>query len=236
MLILFDIDMTLLETDHIGIDLLEAAGRELFKTAFTAEGIVFGGGLDPNIISDMLTNNGQQVTPENITAIRSHYHRGLAALAAQRPIARALPGAHELVNATRQHPGTSAIGVLTGNFPETGAIKLSSAGFDPDHFVINAWGDASKHPSPHRSHLPPVAIDAFKSAHQQPIDPEQVIIIGDTIHDVTCALDNDCRVLAVATGHATRQELEDAGAHLVVDDLTNTQDLLEWIMTTPARR
>ncbi|HCT45912.1 MAG TPA: phosphatase, partial [Phycisphaerales bacterium] len=55
-------------------------------------------------------------------------------------------------------------------------------------------------------------------------------------HDVTCALDNDCRVLAVATGHATRQELEDAGAHLVVDDLTNTQDLLEWIMTTPARR
>ncbi|MFG0244616.1 MAG: HAD family hydrolase [Phycisphaerales bacterium JB052] len=236
MLILFDIDMTLLETDHIGIELLEAAGRAHFQADFTAEGIVFGGGLDPNIIRDMLTSNGQQVTPENIQALRSHYHRGLADLAAQRAIARPLAGAHDLVNATRDHPGIQAIGVLTGNFPETGAIKLSSAGFNPGHFVINAWGDASSHAKPHRSHLPPVAIEAFKASRQEPIDPDQVVIIGDTIHDVSCALDNDCRVLAVATGHATRQELEDAGAHLVVDDLTHTQDLLEWIMTTPARR
>ncbi len=233
MLILFDIDMTLLETDHIGIDLLEAAGRDLFKTDFTAEGIVFGGGLDPNIISDMLTNNGQQVTPENITALRTHYHRGLSEIASRQSIARALPGAHDLVNASRTHPAMLAIGVLTGNFPETGAIKLSSAGFNPEDFTINAWGDASPHPKPHRSHLPPVAIEAFKSMKNQHIDPEQVIVIGDTIHDVTCALDNNCRALAVATGHATRHELEQAGAHLVVDDLTKTQELLEWIMTAP---
>ena len=236
MLILFDIDMTLLETDHVGIALLEAAGREVFKCDFTAEGIVFGGGLDPNIIRDMLVNNNQQVTPDNITALRNHYYQGLSQLAAQRPIARALPGAHDLVNATRAHDDIHAIGVLTGNFPETGAIKLTSAGFNPDDFTINAWGDASTHPAPHRSHLPPVAIEAFNSSKHQPIDPEQVVIIGDTIHDVTCAVDNNCRALAVATGHATRKELEDAGADLVIDDLTRTQDLLEWIMTTPARR
>lgn len=236
MLILFDIDMTLLETDHLGIALLEAAGRKVFKTDFTAEGIVFGGGLDPNIISDMLSNNAQQITNDNINALRHHYHQGLIELAAKQAIARALPGAHELVDATREHPDTLAIGVLTGNYPETGAIKLSSAGFNPEHFTINAWGDSSNHPSPHRSHLPPVAIETFKAAKQQHIEPKQVIIIGDTIHDVTCALDNNCRSLAVATGHATRKELEDAGAHLVVDDLTQTQELLEWIMSTPAIR
>jgi phosphoglycolate phosphatase-like HAD superfamily hydrolase len=236
MLILFDIDMTLLETDHIGIDLLESAGRELFNTTFSAEGITFGGGLDPNIITDMLVNNKQQVTPDNINAIRTHYHNALRETAAQRAISRALPGAHDLVNATRAHPQTQAIGVLTGNFPETGAIKLSSAGFNPEHFAINAWGDASTHPKPHRSHLPPVAIAAFAAAKNRPIESQEVIVIGDTIHDVTCALDNNCRSLAVATGHATRKELEDAGAHLVVDDLTNTQELLEWIMTTPATR
>ncbi len=236
MLILFDIDMTLVETDHIGITLLEAAGREVFKTSFTADGIIFGGGLDPNIICDMLTNNKQQVTPENINALRINYHRGLSELAAQRPIARALPGAHDLVNATREHDQIQAIGVLTGNYPETGAIKLTSAGFNPEHFTINAWGDASTHQKPHRSHLPPVAIAAFAAANQRQIEPDQVIVIGDTIHDVTCALDNNCRALAVATGHATRQELQDAGAHLVVDDLTHTQDLLEWIMTAPAHR
>lgn len=236
MLILFDIDMTLLETDHIGIALLENAGRELFHERFTAEGINFGGCLDPVIIAQMLINNQVDNTPDNITALRKHYHTGLQRTANERPIARALPGANELVNATRTHPAINAIGVLTGNYPETGAIKLASAGFDPTHFEINAWGDASPHAQPHRSHLPPVAIESFKSMKRQHIDPEQVIVIGDTIHDVTCALDNNCRALAVATGHATREELEQAGAHLVVDDLTKTQELLEWIMTTPAHR
>lgn len=236
MLILFDIDMTLLETDHIGITLLENAGRELFDPAFTAEGINFGGCLDPVIIAQMLVNNKQDPTPENVLSLRAHYHAGLERTAKERPIARALVGAHELVNATREHNDIDAIGVLTGNYPETGAIKLRSAGFDPDHFVINAWGDASPHAEPLRSHLPPVAIENYQSAKSRAIDPEQVVIIGDTVHDVTCALDNDCRALAVATGHATRQELEDAGAHLVVDDLTRTQELLDWIMTTPARR
>lgn len=236
MLILFDIDMTLLETDHIGISLLEDAGRELFHPDFTAEGINFGGCLDPVIIAQMLVNSGAEPTSHNITAIRRHYHAAMQRTAQQRSIARALDGAHALVNATRDHTQIDAIGVLTGNFPETGAIKLRSAGFDPTHFEINAWGDASPHPQPHRSHLPPIAIENFQNAKSRPIEPQQVIIIGDTVHDVTCALDNNCRVLAVATGHSTRQELQDAGAHLVVDDLNHTQDLLEWIMTTPAYR
>lgn len=236
MLILFDIDMTLLETDHIGITLLEQAGTELFRPGFSAEGITFGGGLDPVIISQMLINNEQDPTPENILSLRAHYHAGLERTASERTIAKALAGAHELVNATRAHDNIDAIGVLTGNYPETGSIKLRSAGFNPDHFVINAWGDASPHTDPHRSHLPPVAIEHFRNAKSRHIDPEQVVIIGDTVHDVTCALDNDCRALAVATGHATREELEDAGAHLVVDDLTRTQELLDWIMTTPAHR
>jgi phosphoglycolate phosphatase-like HAD superfamily hydrolase len=236
MLILFDIDMTLLETDHIGITLLENAGRDLFHPGFTAKGISFGGCLDPVIIAQMLINNQVESNPDNITALRHHYHAGLDRTANERPIAKALAGAHELVDATRNHAGIDAIGVLTGNYPETGAIKLRSAGFDPGHFVINAWGDASPHPEPLRSHLPPVAIENYRIAKTRDIDPEQVIIIGDTVHDVTCALDNNCRALAVATGHATRQELEDAGAHLVVDDLSRTQELLDWIMTTPAHR
>lgn len=234
MLILFDIDMTLLETDHIGITLLEEAGRALFTPTFTAEGVSFGGCLDPVIIAQMLTNNGAEPSTQNIAALREHYHRGLKHAADQQPVARALPGAHALVNATRDHPGIEAIGVLTGNYPETGGIKLASAGFDPDHFTINAWGDDSPHPLPLRAHLPPVAIEHFRAHTARPIEPQQVVIIGDTVHDISCARDNNCIALGVATGHATRQELEDQGAHLVVDDLTRTQDLLEWITRTHA--
>ncbi len=236
MLILFDIDMTLLETDHIGISLLEAAGRALFHERFSAEGISFGGCLDPVIIAQMLINNDLDPTPENILSLRAHYHAGLERTSSERSIAKALAGAHELVHATRAHDEIDAIGVLTGNYPETGSIKLRSAGFDPDHFVINAWGDASPHPEPHRSDLPPVAIAGFAKVYQREITADRVIIVGDTVHDVSCALDNDCRVLAVATGHATREELETAGAHLVVDDLSDTQALLDWMLAQPVTR
>lgn len=236
MLILFDIDMTLLTSDHIGIGCLHDAGRDLFTPGFTIEGITFGGCLDPVIIAQMLELNTIEPSADNIAALRAGYHDRLTRHAAQRPIARALPGAPELVDATRAHPQTLAIGVLTGNFPETGTIKLTSAGFDPAHFTINAWGDDSPHARPHRSHLPPVAMELFTSTKGHAIDPERVIVIGDTIHDVTCALDSGCRSLAVATGHSSRQQLEDAGAHLVIDDLTDTDAIMGWMTTAPARR
>ena len=230
MLILFDIDMTLLETHHIGIDCLRDAGQELFTPDFTIEGIVFGGGLDPVIIRDMLVMNGIEPSAEHIKSIRTHYHDQLGRIAGERSIARALAGAHDLVNATAGHPSRPAMGLLTGNFPETGTIKVKNAGFDPDLFTINAWGDSSPHAVPHRSHLPPVAIEHYKRINERDLDPSSVVIIGDTEHDVTCAKDNGCRALAVATGHATGGELRDAGADRVLDDLTDTEGIMQWIM------
>ena len=229
MLILFDIDMTLVETDHIGIDLLRDAGRSLFDPSFCIDGISFGGCLDPVIIAQMLVQNRVEPTQKNIRSMRTRYHQGLKSEAAKSPIARPLPGALELVEACRSHPDIGAIGLLTGNYQETGTIKLQSAGFDTDVFLVNAWGDDSPHPEPLRSHLPPVAIENFRTSNSNTIEPEQVVIIGDTVHDVRCAIENSCRVLAVATGHASAHELRDAGADMVVEDLSDTVGILEWM-------
>jgi phosphoglycolate phosphatase len=230
MLILYDIDMTLLETNHIGIDCLRHAGQGLFGDDFTIESISFGGGLDPVIIADMLVLNNIEVTPDRIQSMRTRYHEQLTILSQSRPVARALPGAHDLVFATASHAARPTLGLLTGNYPETGTIKIEAAGFDPSLFTVNAWGDSSPHEKPHRSHLPPVAMENYKSAKSAAIDPQSVVIIGDTIHDVSCAKDNGCRVLAVATGHASYEELEQAGADRTVEDLTDTEGLLTWIM------
>jgi phosphoglycolate phosphatase-like HAD superfamily hydrolase len=230
MLILFDIDMTLLSSNHIGITCLRDAGRSLYKPDFTIEGIVFGGGIDPIIIRDMLILNKIDPNQANIDAMRSTYHRMLKDIANTQTVATALPGAHDLVNATAAHDNQPTLGLLTGNFQETGTIKVQAAGFDPSIFTINAWGDCSPHPEPSRAHLPPVAIERYRQAKGIDLDPQSVIIIGDTTHDVTCAKDTGCRSLAVATGHDTSDTLSKAGADLVVDDLTNTEGLLGWIM------
>jgi len=231
MLILFDIDMTLLETNHIGIDCLRHAGQSLFSSDFTIEGITFGGALDPVIIADMLVLNNIEPTASNIQSMRSGYHQHLEALSRSQSVALPLPGAHDLVFASAGHQSKPTLGLLTGNYQETGTIKIKAAGFDPSMFTINAWGDSSPHASPVRAHLPPVAISNYREAKSRNIDPQSVIIIGDTVHDVTCAKDNGCRALAVATGHASFEELEDAGADRTISDLTDTEGIIEWIMT-----
>ena len=231
MLILFDIDMTLLETDHIGIDCLRHAGRTLFSPDFTIEGIVFGGALDPVIIAEMLEMNNIEPTEEHIETMRNGYREHLESLSKVQTVARPLPGAHDLVFATASHPLKPTMGLLTGNYPETGAIKLRAAGFDPNLFIINAWGDSSPIKPPRRSHLPPVAIESYSALKSAEIDPQSVLIIGDTVHDVSCAKDTGCRALAVATGHASFDELVASGADHTLNDLTDTEGIIEWIMT-----
>jgi phosphoglycolate phosphatase-like HAD superfamily hydrolase len=229
MLILYDIDMTLLKTDHIGIELLRRAGESTFAPGFDVSGVEFGGCLDQDIIRRMIINNKLDPTPDAILAMRRAYHRGLDAHNANPGWSTPLPGAHELVRATIAMDPAPTIGLLTGNFPETGRIKLEAAGFDPEHFTICVWGDDSPHDPPARAHLPPIALERARASGLEIDDPRDVLIIGDTIHDVSCALDNGMSVLAVATGHHTRDQLEGAGAHHVVDDLTDTQEIIAWI-------
>jgi len=231
MLILFDIDMTLLRSDHIGITCLREAGQSLFSPNFTVEGVSFGGALDPVIIAEMLVLNNIDPAAVHIQSMRTGYHERLETLSRSRSVAQPLPGAHELVFATASHPSRPAMGLLTGNYEETGTIKIKAAGFDPGLFTINAWGDSSPHVSPVRAHLPPVAIGNYRDVESVDIDPQSVVIIGDTEHDVSCAKDNGCRALAVATGHASFEELEASGADWTIEDLTDTEGIIEWIMT-----
>ncbi len=229
MLILYDIDMTLLETRHIGVDCLHEAGRDQFDPGFSVEGVNFGGSLDPNIIAEMLAMNGIEINETNIAAMRTGYHQRLRAAADDREVSWALPGAHELVRATRELSMSTTLGLLTGNFAETGTIKVQEAGFEMADFEICVWGDDSPHLPPVRSHLPPVAIERFAAMKGHRPDSESVIIVGDTVHDVSCALDSGCKVLAVATGHASADELRSAGAHHVVDNLTDTKGIIRWL-------
>lgn len=236
MLILYDIDMTLLKTDHIGIELLRKAGCEHFGEGFDVHTVQFGGCLDQDIIIRMLEHNRVEPTQAAIKAMREGYHAGLKAHhESNEGWSQPLAGAHELLRATMALDSNPTIGLLTGNFPETGAIKLQGAGFDPDHFEICVWGDDSPHTPPARSHLPPVALERARSHGLTIDDPARVLIIGDTIHDVSCAIDNGMTVLAVATGHHTRAELEAAGAHKVIDDLTDTEGIVSWITDTLSR-
>lgn len=231
MLVLFDIDRTLLDTGRAGRAALVAAGERLFGPGFAADGIRFSGRIDPLILAEILELNGRPATRDNADRLADAYAGVLAETAPA--TTRALPGVHDLLAAlsgAAERGVHLVLGVLTGNLERTGLIKLAAAGIDAGRFEVRVWGDSSPHDPPSRDHLPPVGMARYAERVGRPVDPSNVVIIGDTPHDVRCALANGCRVLGVATGTPSADELRTAGAHRVVDDLAETESLAAWIL------
>ncbi|MFM9958253.1 MAG: HAD family hydrolase [Phycisphaerales bacterium] len=232
MLILFDIDATLIKTSGLGIKAMGMAGRELFGESFNERTVEYAGRLDPLIIADLLRHHDIPDIGTNVTRFRAGYRRHLEHLLSEPGTGKACPGVPALLQrlATAASEGRTTIGLLTGNFPETGRVKLHACGIDPDQFKVCAWGDESPHPTPARDHLPPVAIARHARHTGRDIDPRTVTIIGDTPHDIGCARAHGCRSLGVATGMFATGALRDAGADLALDDLSNTDEVASWLL------
>lgn len=230
MLILFDVDATLITTARAGIAAMGRAGRELHAPDFDEHKVDYSGRLDPLIINDLLNAHGIEPTPTNTRDFHAGYKKHLTHLlnptdGSPSP-AQPCPGIPELLDALDNIPALT-LGLLTGNYEDTGTVKLNAANIDVARFDIRVWGDHSPHDPPSRDHLPPIALQRFHERTGEPIDPAHVLIIGDTPNDIACAKASNCRALAVATGIFTTADL--AHADRAVETLHDTQDILQWI-------
>lgn len=231
MLILFDIDATLITTSGVGIRAMTDAGRELYGDGFRVDGIEFAGRLDPLIIFDMFRASGVTAGPDAFVKFRAAYERHLRQrIVSPDTTARALPGVHQLLDALAPLPHVT-MGLLTGNFAETGSIKLRACGIEPDRFPVQVWGDESSSSPPTREDLPGVALARYEKTFQRALTGEQAVVIGDTPHDIRCAKAHGCRSLAVATGSFTVDALGHHAPDRVVNDLSATDDIVRWLTT-----
>lgn len=225
MLVLFDIDGTLLSSQDAGSRSMHEAGRELFGDAFTMDGVEIAGRIDPVIWADMAAANGIGDAGSQHERFRAVYARCLARRLADGHEVSVLPGVRDLLEALAA-AGGATLGILTGNYRRTGRMKLEAAGLDPDGFPVSAWGcDATS-----RRQLPGLAMERHERVVGRRVEPGQVIVIGDTPHDVDCARAGGCRALAVASGVYARDALAAADPDLLVDDLTDTARLTGWIL------
>lgn len=229
MLILFDIDATLITTSRTGIWAMGEAGRALFGPHFDEHVVEYAGRLDPLIICELLAHHGQPVHDESVARFRAAYKHHLETKIHQPGLAQMCPGVGDLLDAL-QRDARATLGLLTGNYPETGAVKLRASGVDPERFALAAWGCDSPHSPPARDHLPPVAIQRYREKFKRDIDPRKVTIIGDTPHDIRCAHVNGCRALGVATGHYSVEQLQQARADHAVRDLSDTKAVMTWLL------
>lgn len=190
---------------------------EVFKTDAGLETHYFGGKTDWQTLIDLLPSQGiteatiQELLPTYADSVAQHMSR----IIADYPVEQC-PGAHALVTELHKR-GKPLQGLVTGNTYSIAPIKLRAGGFDPDWFVVGAYGTES----PNRNALPPLAVERAEKLLGRKITPEQVIVIGDTPADVACAKAIGAVSVAVKTGYATsHDELVNAQPDYLLDDLT----------------
>lgn len=223
--VLVDVDGTLLVTGGAGRRTMNRIYAELWGVENAFDGTRADGKTDPAIFREILRRHGIQVDDESaaVARIQSRYERAFGAEMA-RSGARLMPGAREAMEALAGLDGI-VMGLLTGNLEPTARIKVEHFGLGR-LFPFGAYSSDSED----RRDLPPVAVARAEAHTGRTIGlGRHVVILGDTPRDVECALAHGCTAVGVAAARYTARDLEDAGAHAVLPDLTDTASVIRTV-------
>ncbi|MEV6983901.1 haloacid dehalogenase-like hydrolase [Sphaerisporangium sp. NPDC051017] len=147
---------------------------------------------------------------------------------------RAMPGAKEALKAVSRLEGVVQ-SVLTGTIKSNAIHKLRAFGLDAFvDFEVGGYGE-EVYP---KATLLQVAQGRVKQMYGFACDGSNTVLIGDSTRDVQTARIAGASMIAVASGRSTASELRDAGADIVLQDLTNPSEVVAAVarLTTPMDR
>jgi phosphoglycolate phosphatase len=217
-LVLFDIDGTLVLTGGAGLRAMNRACEEIVGHADALDGIPVAGRTDWIILHDTLRGIGRDLDEDLFRSLRDRYLTHLRGEIETRGhgTKAVMPGIRELLDDLSQRKGVF-LGLLTGNFEAGARIKLEH--FDLwRYFRCGAFGDDAAD----RNALVPFAVSRARECGIPDLPAKDILVVGDTPHDVACALAAGAIPVAVATGTFTTEQLRDSGAKIVFDDLSDT--------------
>lgn len=226
-LVLWDIDGTLLNAGGVGRDLYDVVFLQLFGRTLSAYAPM-AGRTDRAIILETLAVAG-------VDEPRRYVDPFIAGLGAHAPSIRSaivsrgqvLPGAVAALALIAGHAHQS---VLTGNIRPLAEAKLTALGLREGlDLCIGAYGDD------HEDRAQLVEVARRRAARVHGRSPAafagtSTVVIGDTPLDVTAALSAGARAVGVATGSYSAADLTAAGAHAVLPALTDTSLVLAALL------
>ncbi|MFI0820538.1 HAD family hydrolase [Streptomyces sp. NPDC021098] len=219
MLVLWDIDHTLVDTRGVGRALWAEAFEEVTGRSMREQARV-DGSTEPVILRETLKLHGLEPS----RALFELFAQALGAAHVRRAAelrdrGRALRGTGALLSALAAREGVRQT-VVTGNIRAAAEVKLAAFGLDS--FVdlgIGAFGeDADERPELVRIALGRAQVLA-----------ESAVVVGDTPSDVRGGSGAGVRVVGVATGRTSADELRAAGAAEAVEDLSDTERMLKLL-------
>lgn len=213
-LVLFDIDGTLIRTGGAGV----RAFAQAFAAEFGVDGVTqlkFAGRTDTGLVREVFEAHGIPGTSANYQRFFERYVF-LLDDQLQQCEGRTLAGVGSLLNELQLLPQPPLIGLLTGNIRLGAELKLRRFGLW-DTFVTGGFGDDHED----RNQIAVIARDRGCRVLREDLRGEQIVVIGDTPHDVRCGRAIGAKVLAVATGGSRFEELAGHQPDWLVPDLTH---------------
>jgi phosphoglycolate phosphatase-like HAD superfamily hydrolase len=222
-LVLWNIDLTLVDVVKVSREAYADAFRRvtgyplvaLPQTAGRTDSEIFFEALALNEEGTSQADPGQDLLARYTTELAAAFDRRRDLLLAQ---GRALPGAREAVSAVAGLPGVIQ-SVLTGTIRANALAKVQAFGMDGFlDLEIGGYG----------SEVYPMGAQLLRSRgrasekYGADIGPDATVYVADSVRDVEAAGTGGARCVAVASGRSTAGELRDAGADLVLGDLTDT--------------
>ncbi len=220
--LIWDIDGTILSTDGAGVRAFDAAigklGIEGGKLSaigdwkgrtdrWLADAVLRHFNLDPETHAEALIQAYLESLPEA-------FQSGYSAL---------IPGVEKMIERAAVSPAF-AQGLLTGNLRKGAQIKLGQFQLW-DYFTFGAFADDGFD----RMDLPPVTQQYIADSFGHGFPADQVVLIGDTEHDIACAKALGARSLGIASYPGAQDRLASAGADLIVEDFKDLDSIMEWI-------
>ncbi len=220
-LILFDIDGTLTRSDGVAKKAFDQVFSRLYQVENVSQSLSFAGKTDPMIIQEIFVSHlGRKPAAEESSKVKEAYVNVTQNDTAQGQSYKPLEGI-ELVLETLQALPNTFLGLATGNFEETAYMKLRCANLD--HFFSYGGFGSDSHIRPE---LTRIGIERGKSLLPKDSYASKIVVIGDTVHDITSGKESNAITVGIISGATSRESFEEFEADYIFDHY-NIEDFLK---------
>ena len=226
MLLLFDLDCTVIYTGGAGLRALDHAFMTHYQIPEAMKNITPDGKTDPAIVREMIrVHLGRDPRTGEIEAVCQSYVHRLPEEVARAEGYRIMPGIPELMEELSKRADV-LVGMGTGNL-ETGARAKLARTRLMTYFKFGGYASDSEE----RAEVLRAGVRRGEALAGRPVPAHRVLIIGDHPRDIDAGKAIGARTLAVATGRMTMQELARHRPDFSFPDLSDTRTILEALFS-----
>lgn len=210
--VLFDIDGTLIRSQGAGKKAIAQTLQHDFSVDAPDVEVSFAGRTDLSLMKEIFARNSLPISHEDLQRFFASYVKNLPACLEEsrgEVIAGVMPLLEHL-----QHDEEIILGLLTGNIRAGALAKLEHFKL-ATYFKFGGFGDNQEE----RAEIAKEGVRELEAAVAMRVNPQKVLVIGDTPFDVQCAHAIGARSLAVCSGYSTREEIEAAKPMYIMEDL-----------------